>query len=321
MRTLNFPPPVRTFATCLFFVCSWTAETTPLNAAALTPEQLEVGLEKITPDSKGATVLLLAGSVSNKPGQHEYFAGCTLLAQWLRQNPGVTPVQAANGWPVDETLLQRARTIVVYADGGQKLPFLSAERMKLMRDAMARGAGLVMLHQAVDVPAAHSAEIGDWLGGVWLPDIGSRGHWDMEFPSFPKHPVTRGVQAFSAPMDGWLFNLHFREGAVPLVAGAVPDKARTTGDARAHAGRAEVIGWGYERKDGGRSFGFTGCDLHRNWGVESQRKLLVNAILWASGLEVPAEGARADHSPGDLKRWLDSKASPEPKPQPEPKSQ
>lgn len=301
------PTTARNFKALALLAWAALACGTPLQSAPLTPEQEEVALEKLDPSAKGAPVLLLAGSVSNKPGQHEYFAGCTLLAQWLRQNEGVFPVQAAGGWPQDETLLQRARTIVVYADGGAKLPFLAADRLEKMRAAMARGAGLVMLHQAVDIPAAHAAEIGGWLGGSWLSDIGSRGHWDMNFEKFPAHPVTRGIQPFSAPLDGWLFNLHFREGAVPLVSGAVPDKARSTADAKSKAGRDEVIGWAYERKDGGRSFGFTGCDLHRNWGVESQRKLVLNAILWASGVEVPAEGARAEHAAADLKRWMDAK--------------
>lgn len=297
--------PARTLA--IAGMCAlFAASPLPL-ARGLTPEQTEIALEKVDPDQKGAPVLLIAGAVSNKPGQHEYFAGCTLLANWLRQNTGVVPVQAANGWPEDESLLEKARAIVVFADGGQKLSFLAPERMKKMRAAMERGAGLILLHQAVDVPAAHAEEIGNWLGAVWQPDIGSRGHWDMEFSGFPEHPVTRGVESFSAPMDGWLFNLHFRTGAVPLVTGAVPDKARSTADARSHAGRAEVIGWAYERKNGGRSFGFTGCDLHRNWGVESQRKLILNATLWVSGVEVPKEGGRSEYNPADLKRWLDEK--------------
>jgi hypothetical protein len=176
-----------------------------------------------------------------------------------------------------------------------------------MRAAMARGAGLVMLHQAVDVPRPYAAELATWLGGVWSSDIGSRGHWDMEFSEFPAHPVTRGVTPFSAPLDGWLFNLHFQEGAVPVISGGVPDKARSTADARAHVGRSEVMGWAYERKGGGRSFGFTGCDLHRNWGVEAQRKMVLNAILWAAGVEVPGDGAKAELAPGDIKRWLDAK--------------
>ena len=277
---------------------------------ALSPEQSEVVLEQLPSSAKGARVLLIAGEPSNKPGQHEYFAGCTLLANWLRQNAEVVAVQAANGWPKDESLIDKVQCIVVFADGGPKLPFLEPARMARMAAAIKRGAGLVMLHQAVDVPRSVSEEIGDWLGAVWQPDIGSRGHWDMEFNEFPSHPVTRGVSAFAAPLDGWLFNLHFRKGAIPLVSGLVPDKNRSTADAKANLGRAEVIGWAYERPSGGRSFGFTGCDLHRNWGVEGQRRLVVNGILWAAGIEVPLAGASAQNEPRDLLRWMDDKVKP-----------
>lgn len=277
---------------------------------ALSPEQSEVVLEQMPPNAKGAPVLLIAGEPSNKPGQHEYFAGCTLLAKWLRQNSNVVAVQAANGWPKDESLIDKAQCIVVFADGGAKLPFLETARMARLSAAIKRGAGLVMLHQAVDVPRAVSEEIGDWLGAVWQPDIGSRGHWDMEFNDFPTHPVTRGVSPFAAPLDGWLFNLHFRKGTFPVVSGLVPDKNRSTADAKANAGRAEVIGWAYERPAGGRSFGFTGCDLHRNWGVEGQRRLVVNGILWAAGVEVPQSGALVQNEPHDLLRWMDDKVKP-----------
>ena len=292
----------------------FTLATIGLNFAgllfALSPEQSEVVLEALPADAKGAPVLLIAGEPSNKAGQHEYFAGCTLLAKWLRQNPDVLPVQAANGWPKDETLIDRAGCIVVFADGGAKLPFLQPERMARLGAAIKRGAGFVMLHQAVDVPNAVAQEIGDWLGAVWQPDIGSRGHWDMEFNEFPSHPVTRGVTSFAAPLDGWLFNLHFQKGAVPIVSGMVPDKSRSTADAKANIGRAEVIGWAFERPSGGRSFGFTGCDLHRNWGVEGQRRLVVNGILWAAGVEVPNNGASVENETADLLRWMDEKVKP-----------
>lgn len=281
--------------------------------AELSAEQRTVPLEALDSNTKGPVILLLAGSVSNKPGQHEYFAGCTLMANWLRQN-GAAPIQVADGWPKNEALLEKAHAIVVYADGGTKLPFLAPERFQKMREAVRRGAGLVMLHQAVDVPASTAQEIGDWLGAVYQPDIGCRGHWDMEFSTFPTHPVTRGLSAFSAPLDGWLYNLHFRPGATPLVSGTVPDKSRSTTHAKSHAGRAEVIGWAYERPGGGRSFGFTGCDLHRNWGVEGQRRFVLNGILWTAGITPDTGGAKVENPPADLTRWLDVK--PEPKTQP-----
>jgi hypothetical protein len=278
--------------------------------AGLTDEQRQIPLEQDSSDPKLAKIVLLAGSVSNKAGQHEYFAGCALMMDWLKKTPGVWPVMAAEGWPKDEKILEGAKAVVVFADGGAKLPFLESARWARMKSLMDAGAGLVMLHQAVDVPAAQAEEIKSWLGAVWQPDIGSRGHWDMEFNEFSKHATLRGVTPFAAPLDGWLFNMHFAPGATPLVSGPVPDKARTTADAKAHAGRAEVVAWAYERPNGGRSFAFTGCDLHKNWLVESQRRLVTNGILWSAKVEVPEGGAPVPMTPAQLGMNMDAKPAP-----------
>jgi hypothetical protein len=275
--------------------------------ADLTEEQRSVPLEADTSDPKLAKIVLLAGSVSNKAGQHEYFAGCALMMNWLEQTPGIAPVMAAEGWPQNERILDGARAVVVYADGGDKLPFLEPKRWERIRALIKSGAGFVMLHQSVDVPGQNAEEMKSWLGAVWRKDIGCRGHWDMEFSEFPMHPTLRGVTRFAAPLDGWLYNLHFAPGAVPLLAGLVPDKSRTTADAKEHNGRAETIAWSYERPDGGRSFAFTGCDLHRNWSVESQRRFVVNGILWSAKMEVPENGAPVTLDPAAIARNFDAK--------------
>jgi hypothetical protein len=275
--------------------------------ADLTEEQQRVPREVESPDPKLAKIVLIAGSVSNKPGQHEYFAGCALMMDWLRQTHGVWPVLVSEGWPKNEAILDGAKAIVVYADGGVKLPFLEPARWAHMKRLMDAGTGFVMLHQSVDIPDEHADEMKSWLGAAFQKDIGCRGHWDMEFSDFPPHPITRGVAAFAAPLDGWLFNLHFANGATPLLAGAVPDKARTSADAKTHPGRPEVVAWAYERPNGGRSFAFTGCDLHRNWQVESQRRLVTNGILWAAKMEVPAAGAPVTFNPANLATNLDYK--------------
>jgi len=222
-------------------------------------------------------------------------------------------VMAADGWPKDEHIFDNARAVVIYADGGPKLPFLDAARWEKMKSLVAKGTGFVMLHQAVDVPEDRADEIQSWLGGVFKKDIGCRGHWDMSFDNFPKHAITRGVTAFSAPGDGWLYNLHFLPGAVPVIAGQVPDKARTSADAKTHAGRAETIGWAFERKDGGRSFAFTGADWHTNWKAEGQRKLVVNGILWSAKIEIPEGGAPVAFDPADIMKNWDNKPKPAPK--------
>ena len=262
-------------------------------SAELTDEQKKVPLEADTKDASLAKVILLAGAPSNKPGQHEYFAGCALMMDWLKQQPGVQPVMVAEGWPKDESIFKGAKCVVCYMDGGDKLALLEPARWERIARLMEEGAGLIMLHQAVEVPAGRADQFKSWMGGVWQKDIGSRGHWDMTFDTIPKHETTRGVQPFSAPKDGWLYNLHFAEkGVTPLLTGQVPDKNRSTDDAKSHAGRAEVIAWAYERANGGRSVGFTGCDLHSAWGIESQRRFMVNGILWAAKLPVPESGAK-----------------------------
>ncbi len=43
-------------------------------------------------------------------------------------------------------------------------------------------------------------------------------------------------------------------------------------------------------QDGGRGFGFVGAHYHKNWHMEPFRKLILNAILWVAGAEVPAGG-------------------------------
>lgn len=278
--------------------------------ADLTEEQRRIPLEAESPDPKLAKIVLIAGSVSNKTGQHEYFAGCAMMMDWLKQTPGVWPVLVAEGWPKNEAILDGAKAIVVYADGGVKLPFLEPARWAHMKKLMDAGTGFVMLHQAVDTPEDRAEEMKSWLGAAFTKDIGCRGHWDMEFSDFPPHPITRGVAAFAAPLDGWLYNLHFAQGATPLLSGAVPDKSRSSADAKDHNGRPEVIAWAYERANGGRSFAYTGCDLHRNWQVESQRRLVTNGILWTAKMEVPQAGAPVTFNPTALTTNLDYKPAP-----------
>lgn len=280
--------------------------TFPLRAE-LTDEQKRVPLEADTKDASLAKVVLLAGSVSNKPGQHEYFAGCALLMKCLKQTPGVWPVLAADGWPGNEGIFQGAKSVVVYMDGGPKCPLLEPARWEALRALMKAGTGLTVLHQSIDLPEDHAEAFKSWAGAVWQKDIGCRGHWDLAFDQFPKHEITRGVKPFSAPHDGWLYNLHFADGCKPLIAAPMPDTSRSTADAKSHAGRAEVIAWAHERKDGGRAFGFTGCDLHKNWEAEGQRRLVVNGILWTAKVKVPAEGAAVAIDPADLGANMDRK--------------
>ncbi|HSH94178.1 MAG TPA: hypothetical protein VK968_08535, partial [Roseimicrobium sp.] len=246
-------------------------------AAANIYDQSKVPLEVDTTDAKLTKVVLLAGVPSNKSGQHEYFAGCAVLMDLLKQQKAVWPVMARDGWPKNEKIFEGAKVVVYFGDGGGKQPFLEPAKWAILKGLMDRKAGFVLLHQAVDFPQGPETDIQSWLGGIWLRDIGCRGHWDMEFTELAKHPVMNGVKPFAAPGDGWLYNLHFpadMKGVTPLITGAVPDKSRSTPDAKKYAGRQEIIAWAYQRPEGGRGFAFTGADLHKSWGYESQRRMV-----------------------------------------------
>ena len=110
--------------------------------------------------------------------------------------------------------------------------------------------------------------------------------------------------------DEWYYNIRFtptRKGVTPILTATPPDSTRGTPAAKEHPGRPEFLAWAFDRPDGGRSFGFTGGHFHRNWGDESFRRLVVNAILWTAKVEVPPGGARVDLDPAELKKNLDRK--------------
>ncbi len=65
--------------------------------------------------------------------------------------------------------------------------------------------------------------------------------------------------------------------------------------------------WAVERPDGGRGYGFTGGHFHDNWGNENFRKVVLNALLWISHVEVPADGVASSLSPDQLNANLDPK--------------
>ena len=70
---------------------------TSLAHAAPSYDQSQVALEVDSPDPTLAKIVLLAGGPSSKAMAHEYFAGCALLMDWLRQQPGVTaPIASAS---------------------------------------------------------------------------------------------------------------------------------------------------------------------------------------------------------------------------------
>jgi type 1 glutamine amidotransferase len=274
-------------------------------------DQSKVPLEVEPPaDFKGKRILIVAGGRSHGPGDHEFFAGSAILMNLVKQTPGVWPIMARDGWPKNEKLFDTADCVVMYMDGGGGHPAINKpERMALIQKQLDRGCGWVNIHYAVEYPAKVGPTVSSWLGGYYETGFSINPHWDAEVRSLPKHPITTGVKPFTL-RDEWYYNMRWIEdmkGVTPILQALPPDNTRGTPAAKARMGMIETMAWAFERKDGGRSFGFTGGHFHRNWADEDYRRLVVNAILWCAKVDIPDGGAKVLFDDADLNRNLDWK--------------
>ena len=60
-----------------------------------------------------------------------------------------------------------------------------------------------------------------------------------------------------------------------------------------------TVAWAVERKNGGRGFGTTTGHYYANWRNENYRKLILNAIVWTAGADVPAGGVESTFAEDD----------------------
>jgi type 1 glutamine amidotransferase len=244
----------------------------------------------------------VAGKKSHGYAQHEHGAGCLLLARMLNEHaPGVEAVVHRDGWPDDASAFEGAKAIVYFADGGDRGPILG--HLDAVAGLMKRGVGLGVMHYALDVP---KGEPGDrflnWIGGHYERDWSVNPMWRANFDKLPEHQVTRGVKPFTI-RDEWYYHMRFRaamDKVTPVLTAVPPDDTRErefgphSGNptVRSRKGQSEHTMWVYERPGGGRGFGFSGGHYHWAFRHDDYRKLLLNAILWMAGAEVPAAGVR-----------------------------
>lgn len=297
-------------------LCALASRTT---SAADAPPALEV---QPTDPSLAKIVLIAGSSAGHGWGEHAHLPGCLLFAKMLKQAPGVFPVVVDGGWPTNPETLKNARAVVFYMDGvGKQSVLQHVDEIQRMVDA---GVGIVHLHQVIDYPADKWQRVLPWLGGVYDPKVGTRGHWDATFDAFPEHPVTRGVTPFTLN-DGFILSLRFVDGlkgVTPLMRTKNPKPAKPSTKpgavAKPTSPTDDIVCWTYDRPDGGRTFVLTGGHEHKNWGLDGFRRLVTNGILWSAKVDVPAGGAKVDLEPGDLEANLGPKPPPKPKAAPKP---
>lgn len=239
-------------------------------------------------DEPKLRVLLIGKDRDHPPRSHEYMSECGLLAKCLRQTPGVETL-VSDGWPKDSKLLEGVNVVVLYtAMGGNVLsaPACRAEVERLLD----RGVGLVAIHWSTGADDGASGEwqldhLGGWFGFSFskIPIVDSRVHQVEK-----SHPICRGWADFDM-RDEYYTDLKYHRDAKPLLTAVVE-------------GKRVPIAWTFERLGAarGRSFGTVCGHFHDCFAIESFRRMLANAVLWAGGRDVPATGTPCRASAEDL---------------------
>lgn len=248
-----------------------------LAATVIAPWGVALGAERT------ARIVLIGGAKSEGPLRHDYPNGIRILKALLESSPdfrGLVVEAFPGGWPDDPAAFEGAATIVWYFDGEAKHPLLDRDRRERFAATMNKGVGLVALHQSSTVPADDTGiDLSRWLGGA---RHGMADRVDETVELTPaRHAVASGVASFSH-FDEFYPTLRLSSAATPVLAARAGEAVRRF-----------VAAWTFERPGGGRAFGFSGAHYLLTLDAAPVRKLLLNAILWTAGRDVPPSGAHA----------------------------
>ena len=247
-----------------------------------------------TAQPAGAKILLVGTQPDHPHGSHMYMLECQLLAQCLRQVPGVEAVVSLD-WPGDPQVLEGVKSVVCYSRPAAEI-VLAAPHREAFQRLMNDGVGFVAVHWATGVGYSKLADdetfreaykniLGGWFrrppGDVYI-GTGRLVQVDRQ------HPICRGWDGYDV-QDEFYLDLVFHPDARPVLQANVQ-------------GNDHVVGWVFQRPDahGGRSFGTVLGHYHDNFVQEGFRLALVNGILWSAHLDVPEGGANVTVDPHAL---------------------
>ena len=243
---------------------------------------------------QAAKVVFLHGSKSHASGDHEFKAGSNLLAKHINAQKKVN-LQATvhHGWPTDESILDDADAIVIYADGTKVIGSGWEKMDQLVKE---KKIGVLFMHYAVH-PSVEQGEkyYLPWIGGFFKNGISVNPFWRANIKPMKGHETARGVGKIEA-VDEFYFNIELHPDSLNLGAAKPNEKNLLrinniwTRAAYLAKGKTQSLLWGITRPSGGRGAGFTGGHHHRNWAIESYRKLILNTIAWIAGEKVPTGG-------------------------------
>ena len=229
---------------------------------------------------KAKTRILFIGKNPDHPyGSHMYLHTCGVLAKCVELTPGIETV-VSNGWPKDARMLEGVKAIVVYTSPAAEL-LLEGPHRGQVDELMKKGVGLVTIHWASSINKNNLERLGptwlSYLGGTWVSNVGLSSGKSPLKQLIPDHPICRGWKEYEIE-DEYYLNPVIKQ-AKPLL------------QVKERKGADVVVGWAFERPDGGRAFGTTLGHPYKNFQIEAFRRMLVNAILWSAQVEIPKTGA------------------------------
>lgn len=227
-----------------------------------------------------AKVLFIGKPPDHPYGSHMYMHVSGVLARCVELTPGVTAV-VSDGWPKDAAALDGVKAIVIYTSPAAEM-LLEGPHREQVDKLMKAGVGLVTIHWASSVKKDNFDRLGPtwlgYLGGTWISNVGLSGGKSPLKQLLADHPICRGWSEYEID-DEYYLDPVIGKKATPLL------------QVKERKGNDVIVGWAFERPDGGRSFGTTLGHPYKNFQVEAFRRMLVNAILWAAHVDVPKEGA------------------------------
>lgn len=269
----------------------------PLLLALVSPLFLSAKKE----ESKKKKIVLIAGSRSHASGEHEFRAGCMLLAKALNEESGldVEAVVVGKDWPKDKSVLDDADSIFIFADNVSGI----AGEWEYLDSLAKKGVGMVFMHYAVHPnPKMGKQYYQPWIGGAMESKWSVNPHWVADLKVKKDHEVGNGVPETVTCLDEFYYNMRFideRDKVLDLVT-ATPTRENMykyinlwNQNGVDGLNKEQALMWGYERPNGGRGVGFTGGHYHHGWALDGFRTVVLNALIWSAGMEVPEGGVKS----------------------------
>ncbi|MFL2914635.1 MAG: hypothetical protein ACJZ64_08375 [Opitutales bacterium] len=161
-----------------------------------------------------AKVVFLYGARSHASGDHEFQAGSHLLAKHINAQDKVDLQATVHpGWPEDESILDDADAIVIYADGTKVIGNGWEKMDQLVKE---KKTGVLFMHYAVH-PSAEQGEkyYLPWIGGFFENGISVNPFWRANIKPKKGHETARGVGPIAA-VDEFYFNIKLHPDSLNL---------------------------------------------------------------------------------------------------------